>query len=179
MIRCPENLNFLGDLLDLRGLVRSQRGQHPTQQEKARPQQGVELHACECGRGEVGDAIGFQQVARQGLKTGLQPSQPHNKCVDPLRIRGMGWTGYAPFEVEGRLLREASFVRIVPAKQAATHTAPDQVLPSRESGIDAASRSCPKCGNPMVLRTAKSGSRAGNRFWGCSNFPKCRAVVGD
>ena len=35
-------------------------------------------------------------------------------------------------------------------------------------------RLCPKCGNPMVLRTAKAGSRRGSRFWGCSQFPKCR-----
>jgi predicted RNA-binding Zn-ribbon protein involved in translation (DUF1610 family) len=33
---------------------------------------------------------------------------------------------------------------------------------------------CPKCGSALVLRTAKSGSNAGNEFYGCSNFPKCR-----
>ena len=36
---------------------------------------------------------------------------------------------------------------------------------------------CPKCGVPMVLRTAKSGAQAGRSFYGCSNYPKCRAVV--
>lgn len=35
---------------------------------------------------------------------------------------------------------------------------------------------CPKCGRPMVLRTAKSGENQGNQFWGCSGFPKCRVV---
>jgi len=39
-----------------------------------------------------------------------------------------------------------------------------------------ASKSCPKCGNPMVLRTSKKGPQAGNQFWGCSTFPKCRAI---
>ncbi len=38
-------------------------------------------------------------------------------------------------------------------------------------------RTCPKCGEAMVLRTAKSGSNAGNEFWGCSAFPKCRCIV--
>lgn len=33
---------------------------------------------------------------------------------------------------------------------------------------------CPQCGAPLVLRTAKKGSNAGNRFYGCSTFPKCR-----
>lgn len=33
---------------------------------------------------------------------------------------------------------------------------------------------CPKCGNPLVLRTAKKGPNAGNQFYGCSAFPRCR-----
>ena len=37
-------------------------------------------------------------------------------------------------------------------------------------------KTCPRCGNTMVLRTAKRGSNAGIQFWGCSNYPKCRAV---
>lgn len=36
---------------------------------------------------------------------------------------------------------------------------------------------CPKCGRTMVRRTAKSGNYAGNEFWGCPGFPRCRAVV--
>ncbi|MFW6297602.1 MAG: NERD domain-containing protein [Desulfosalsimonas sp.] len=36
------------------------------------------------------------------------------------------------------------------------------------------SKICPKCGSPMVLRTVKKGENAGNTFWGCSNFPKCK-----
>lgn len=36
---------------------------------------------------------------------------------------------------------------------------------------------CPKCGQPMVVRTAqKEGPRKGTRFWGCPNYPKCRGV---
>ena len=33
---------------------------------------------------------------------------------------------------------------------------------------------CPRCGGKMVLRTAKTGSHAGEQFYGCSNFPRCR-----
>ena len=36
---------------------------------------------------------------------------------------------------------------------------------------------CPKCGSKMLLRTAKSGANAGGRFWGCSNFPRCRSML--
>ncbi|HHE32243.1 MAG TPA: four helix bundle protein [Chlorobaculum parvum] len=37
--------------------------------------------------------------------------------------------------------------------------------------------SCPKCGKPMVLRTAKAGKKAGKQFWGCTGYPKCKEVV--
>jgi restriction system protein len=33
---------------------------------------------------------------------------------------------------------------------------------------------CPKCGGEMVMRTAKKGPNPGQKFWGCSNFPRCR-----
>ncbi len=36
---------------------------------------------------------------------------------------------------------------------------------------------CPRCGNLMVLRTAKHGDNRGNQFWGCSGYPKCRFIV--
>ncbi|MDD3394162.1 MAG: NERD domain-containing protein [Anaerotignum sp.] len=35
---------------------------------------------------------------------------------------------------------------------------------------------CPKCGAPMVLRTAQKGANKGEKFWGCSNYPKCIAI---
>ncbi|MDD6880262.1 MAG: NERD domain-containing protein [Firmicutes bacterium] len=35
---------------------------------------------------------------------------------------------------------------------------------------------CPKCGSELVLRVAKKGDKAGNRFYGCSRFPKCRYI---
>jgi len=38
-------------------------------------------------------------------------------------------------------------------------------------------KACPKCGSDMVVREAKKGNNIGNKFWGCSSFPQCRAVV--
>lgn len=39
---------------------------------------------------------------------------------------------------------------------------------------------CPLCGAPMVLRTARYGKNKGNKFWGCSTYGKtrCRGIVG-
>ena len=36
---------------------------------------------------------------------------------------------------------------------------------------------CPRCGAPMVLRTAKKGNNAGKMFYGCSTYPKCRGIA--
>lgn len=36
---------------------------------------------------------------------------------------------------------------------------------------------CPKCGVPMVLRTASKGPQAGQKFYGCMNYPKCKEIV--
>lgn len=33
---------------------------------------------------------------------------------------------------------------------------------------------CPLCKGKLVLRTATKGSNAGNQFYGCSNYPKCK-----
>lgn len=36
---------------------------------------------------------------------------------------------------------------------------------------------CPKCGSPLVVRTAKSGASAGSEFLGCTKYPACRYVA--
>lgn len=35
---------------------------------------------------------------------------------------------------------------------------------------------CPRCGSPLVLRTAKRGARAGKQFYGCSSYPHCHFI---
>lgn len=35
---------------------------------------------------------------------------------------------------------------------------------------------CPLCGKPMALRTARQGKRAGSQFWGCTAYPACRGT---
>lgn len=39
-----------------------------------------------------------------------------------------------------------------------------------------ADRKCPRCGSKMLIRTAKAGRNAGGQFWGCSSYPRCKAV---
>jgi len=35
---------------------------------------------------------------------------------------------------------------------------------------------CPSCNREMVKCTARRGGRAGEEFWGCSNYPECRGT---
>ena len=48
---------------------------------------------------------------------------------------------------------------------------------SGQSAPDEVAILCPKCGAPMVKRTARKGPRAGKPFYGCSNYPKCKGIV--
>ena len=42
---------------------------------------------------------------------------------------------------------------------------------------DGTAPNCPKCGIPMVIRTATKGAQKGRQFYGCRNYPACRQVV--
>ena len=37
--------------------------------------------------------------------------------------------------------------------------------------------SCAVCGKPMILRTARKGTKAGSQFWGCSGYPQCKSTL--
>jgi restriction system protein len=45
------------------------------------------------------------------------------------------------------------------------------------AGAPAATPICPRCGSRMVERVARKGSSAGQAFWGCETFPRCRATL--
>jgi hypothetical protein len=35
---------------------------------------------------------------------------------------------------------------------------------------------CPRCGGPMQQRLARKGASAGEHFWGCTAYPKCKGT---
>ena len=47
-----------------------------------------------------------------------------------------------------------------------------QRIAEKEKRIDKGR--CPRCGAPLVIRTAKKGPSAGAQFLGCSRYPDCR-----
>lgn len=36
---------------------------------------------------------------------------------------------------------------------------------------------CPDCGKPMAVRTAKAGANQGSQFWGCTGYPDCKKTL--
>ncbi len=89
-------------------------------------------------------------------------------------IRFVAKKGYSVQEVSdaiaGRLtynLHEA----VPPVEEAIPANA---ALPVTQGKADQGALRCPACGGEMVRRKASKGANAGNEFWGCSNYPKCR-----
>jgi uncharacterized protein DUF2726/topoisomerase-like DNA binding C4 zinc finger protein len=78
-------------------------------------------------------------------------------------------SGYAPGEVEAQI---GTYL----AQRTVTSTSPT-ISPETATSSADSSPNCPKCGSKMMLRTAKSGANAGGKFWGCSNFPRCRSIL--
>src|SRR6266567_1455756 len=84
-----------------------------------------------------------------------------------------GYTG------EARLLAEKHGIEIVNEVGLA------QMLESTDAKFDPETvailrddrKFCPKCEKELVLRTANKGPGAGQKFWGCSGYPKCRFTM--
>jgi ssDNA-binding Zn-finger/Zn-ribbon topoisomerase 1 len=45
-----------------------------------------------------------------------------------------------------------------------------------ESGGKGGAPQCPRCGAEMTLEVARRGKQAGSRFWGCTDYPTCKAT---
>lgn len=75
-------------------------------------------------------------------------------------------------------IEEALKVSAEPAAASTTMAASIVTLPQAAPAAAASEGeppTCPRCGVPMVRRTAQRGLHAGEAFWGCPNYPRCRA----
>lgn len=96
--------------------------------------------------------------------------------------RGAGFIDYVK-RFQQRVFTDAEVAGLVARLQTgrlkpglATHVVHVQNLRARDD-VDAA-QVCPTCGSALVVRTVSRGDRAGQRFWGCSTYPKCRYTRG-
>ena len=147
------------------------------------PDQAICLRACLAG--------GSLQIEVTDTGVGIAPEHLHSvitfvggstfKTEMPANVtEGAGFIRYiksfrqpvfSEAEVDA-LLRALQEGRRAPTL--ATHREHVQNLKRRSDPT--AERQCPKCGSLLVLRTVKSGAKAGQQFWGCSTFPKCRIM---
>ena len=75
-----------------------------------------------------------------------------------------------------RLFGGDEFLKVMRRAQKTGNSTP-KPIESKDAVPDNQSPSCPKCGSPMVLRTARTGAYQGKQFFGCSNYPKCQGIV--
>jgi len=99
------------------------------------------------------------------------------------------FSGPARAFAEGKPLRLldgealASFVASVQAphgsRAGSAGVAPPNDVPtarSRPPASTSGAQPCPRCGAPMIVRTARKGANAGERFLGCSTYPRCKGT---
>lgn len=78
--------------------------------------------------------------------------------------------------LEKSFVEEGGYSEQLASKRLAFRENKKAIQPEQAELPDSAP-SCPICGKAMVVRTAKSGKNAGNKFWGCSDYPGCKGVV--
>jgi restriction system protein len=68
------------------------------------------------------------------------------------------------------LVDSAGLIRLVRGVQKSPR------IPVLPAGPDHLTPDCPSCSATMVLRTARRGRNAGEKFWGCPTYPHCRGT---
>ncbi|MDM0108503.1 restriction endonuclease [Variovorax sp. J22R24] len=56
-------------------------------------------------------------------------------------------------------------------------SSPNRPAAPAYASASTAAPNCPRCAQTMVRRTAKKGASAGQQFWGCSDYPRCRGTA--
>lgn len=73
-----------------------------------------------------------------------------------------------------KLIDGPALQQILASAKQSFSTRPDPVRPME---APKALPPCPKCGAEMRVREARKGASAGNKFLGCSTYPKCRGTL--
>jgi len=77
----------------------------------------------------------------------------------------------------GQPAAEAAVLGVGTATAASVPLTPQSTTPPVASAGESVAPACPSCGAPMVERVARRGTHAGERFYGCSNYPRCKHMM--
>ncbi len=97
----------------------------------------------------------------------------HDKAPKSIARRSAEW--FLAQHKENRVDYAAKYREL--SESAALEASQGMGVSSGGAASDEQAIMCPRCGAPMVLRTARQGARAGKQFYGCSNYPRCRGIV--
>ena len=95
-----------------------------------------------------------------------------NGAVGGFVVASGQFTSSAKDFVQGRNIELIDGAKIVNTIDLDTDTALNKAIQP-----DDENPKCPRCDADMVRRTARQGANAGNKFWGCSTYPKCKGIV--
>ena len=118
----------------------------------------------------------------KAFRVGPQPLRELWGLVDHEKAAGAVFVTSKDFTSEARAFARGKRMELVDGTQmaamvAAVKSGASVSEPEPAAGESpAATRFCPDCGAPMVVRTAQRGHRTGERFLGCSTYPKCRGT---
>jgi len=76
-----------------------------------------------------------------------------------------------------RVAAQAAYSRQQLAVDLMPYLAPAPPLAPGAAAVQPSVPICPKCDVPMIQRVAAKGPNAGRSFWGCPNYPRCRATA--
>ena len=148
-----------------------------TQRGGAGPDGGVDLVIA-----KDGDRLLVQCKHWKAWRIGPQPVRELWGLVDHEEAAGAVFVTSKDFTSEARAFAKGKRLELIDGKHLAAMVAAvksgagvSEAELSADGGT-AAIRSCPDCGAPMVVRTAQRGPRTGERFLGCSTYPKCRGI---
>lgn len=77
-------------------------------------------------------------------------------------------------KTEADIQKQTALEQTIPEQNISEQKKPDQPLSEQTASDQNNKRICARCGAEMVLRVARKGDHAGEQFYGCSRFPKCR-----
>ncbi|MDI1310492.1 MAG: restriction endonuclease [Methylotenera sp.] len=103
---------------------------------------------------------------------GAMTSERANDCI---------FVSSGNYTAEARLFAEDKPIWLIDGSElskmiAEVQVQPNIVKPSLLKQSVTTSPQCPLCGSAMVKRIARKGANAGNEFWGCSAYPRCRGT---
>ena len=99
-----------------------------------------------------------------------------NVCPLGVYITTSGYTPDAQAFAEGKHIKLMDTEQLLKLIHELPQESQAALLQTTTAG-DYTTPSCPNCGTKLVSRTSRKGNNAGQLFWGCASFPRCRYTM--